>query len=84
MSSQALHIYILDKLKLYAYLDYLIIHAILKLSCHIRPTVRNKPCFTAKSPMNLKQHPNEASVISSEKAVHDFKGIFHPIIKSLS
>lgn len=34
--------------------------------------------------MNLKQHPNEASVISSEKAVHDLRGIVHPRIKKLS
>lgn len=27
--------------------------------------------------MNFQEHPNEASLISSEQAVHDFEGIVH-------
>lgn len=27
--------------------------------------------------MNIQQHPNEAGLISSERAVRDFKGIVH-------
>jgi len=37
-----------------------------------------------KPPMNSQQHPNEASLISSEQAVWDFKGIVHQRIKHLS
>lgn len=37
-----------------------------------------------KPPMNFQQHPNEASLISSERAVHDFKGIVHQRIQHLS